>query len=91
MQVGLNLLGGSSLLPYTNKTRDILVAAFRKSVNNDGRVWLLMVQVSLLYVCHIYTCNNTPHSHIYTAQENLDIPHLDNPIHQVVPGAVEHF
>ena len=46
--MGLNLAGGSSLLPYTNKTRDVLVAAFKKSVNNDGRVSLLSVVVSLL-------------------------------------------
>ena len=53
-QVGLNLAGGSSLLPYTNKTRDILVAAFRKSVNNDGRVRLLTIVVSLMpYTSHI--------------------------------------
>ena len=45
--MGLNLAGGSSLLPYTNKTRDILVTAFRKSVNNDGCVSLLSVVVSL--------------------------------------------
>lgn len=49
--MGLNLAGGSSLLPYTNKTRDILVAAFRKSVNNDGRVSLLSVVVRLPQTC----------------------------------------
>lgn len=46
MQVGLELAGGSSLLPYTNTTNQILVAAFKKSVNNDGRVQLLSVEVN---------------------------------------------
>ncbi|KAL0030014.1 hypothetical protein WJX79_001051 [Trebouxia sp. C0005] len=44
LTVGLNLAGGSSLLPYTNTTKQILVAAFRKSVNDDGQVQLLSVQ-----------------------------------------------
>ncbi len=47
-QVGLNLAGGSSLLPYTNTTKQILVAAFRKSVNDNGQVQLLSVQVSIV-------------------------------------------
>ena len=46
--MGLNLAGGSSLLPYTNTTKQILVAAFRKSVNDNGQVQLLSVQVSIL-------------------------------------------
>lgn len=45
LQVGLELAGGSSLLPYTNTTKQILVAAFKKSVNNDGQVQLLSVEV----------------------------------------------
>ena len=45
LQVGLNLAGGSSLLPYTNTTKEILVAAFRKSVNDNGYVQLLSVEV----------------------------------------------
>ncbi len=48
LQVGLNLAGGSSLLPYTNTTKQILVAAFRKSVNDNGQVQLLSVQVSIV-------------------------------------------
>ncbi|KAL0027303.1 hypothetical protein WJX77_011498 [Trebouxia sp. C0004] len=44
LMVGLNLAGGSSLLPYTNTTKEILVAAFRKSVNDNGQVQLLSVQ-----------------------------------------------
>ena len=57
LQVGLNLAGGSSLLPYTNTTKQILVAAFRKSVNDSGQVQLLSVQVSIaaltVYLCCI--------------------------------------
>jgi len=36
------------LLPYTNTTKQILVAAFRKSVNDNGQVQLLSVQVSIV-------------------------------------------
>ena len=53
LQVGLNLAGGSSLLPYTNRTRQILVAAFKKSVNNDGHVQLLSIEVPSSFMCCI--------------------------------------
>ena len=33
-------------MPYTDSTKQILVAAFQKSVNNDGQVQLLSVTVS---------------------------------------------
>lgn len=36
------------MLPYTNTTKQILVAAFRKSVNDNGQVQLLSVQVRIL-------------------------------------------
>ena len=63
LQVGLNLAGGSSLLPYTNTTKQILVAAFRKSVNDNGQVQLLSVQVSigaLVYLLLHQSWQNTP-------------------------------
>ena len=63
LQVGLNLAGGSSLLPYTNTTKQILVAAFRKSVNDNGQVQLLSVQVSIgalaVYLLLLQSWQNT--------------------------------
>ena len=53
LQVGLELAGGSSLLPYTNATKQILVAAFKKSVNNDGQVQLLSVEVLAIHLIHV--------------------------------------